>query len=122
VGLAVAVGTAAATLVGTREPLVCEAKLRCIKVGMSRAEVEAVLGKPESVIAVFRKDTRLQPPTAYIYRDDSLLRRNRDQLAVGFNENRLVDSCRISRYGPDERSLWKRVRDRFAELRDAAGW
>lgn len=125
--LALAVGIA--VLLTTREPVVCEAHLRRIRLGMTKAEVEAVLGKPQQELfplLISGPATKLYSPDdapsgATFYWDDGLLRRNQDILVVSFN-NGVVDDCGISARPPDDRSLWQRVRDRAAELRAVVGW
>jgi hypothetical protein len=125
--LALAGGYAA--LVGTREPLVSEASLRRVKVGMTLAEVQTVLGEPRPKLAVrcMPGSTRVLDweskestwNTAF-YWDESLLRQRDDALVVSF-ENGIVDGCWIAPGPPDVRSLWQRLRERCAAFQSSLG-
>jgi hypothetical protein len=121
-------------LVSTCQSFVFEARLRRIKVGMSTAEVEAILGRPQpdspdflspfELISCFPSDPFTENSKAGIvfYWDNSLLRRRLDCLWVHFDYDGVVDDYRVFLKGPDDRTLWRRLRDRFDELRAWHGW
>jgi hypothetical protein len=131
-GLAVAAVVAA--VLCSRPPLVSEANLSRIQVGMSKAEVEAILGKPQMELfsqftsgparTLYSGDILLSRDSvsgAVLYEEDRLLRPRQDILVVSFH-NGVVDKCWITFGPPDERDLWQRLRDRFGEVRASLGW
>jgi SmpA / OmlA family len=122
----------AASLLGTRKPLVSEANLSRINVGMSRAEVEAILGKPPAeppdcafpleVLPYLRTNDGMTFSTAgtTFYCEKRLLSRLPDVLVVSFDDDSKVDNSGIVL--GDKPSLWERLCDRVAELRASVGW
>jgi SmpA / OmlA family len=124
--LSVGVGVAVAAGYPTREPLVSEANLSRIKRGMTRAEVQAILGKPQ---LEFPRTIPSLPPSfvisesmlgASFYRDTGLFCPSSNALVVRFDDNGVVEECCIRPVLPDDRSLRERLRDRVAELRAAS--
>src|ERR1700758_2600188 len=79
VGLGLALAISA--VLCSREPLVSEANLQRIKVGMTRAEVIAILGKPTMAISSLSGAPGITAsgPEALTYCDSSLLRQNLDE-------------------------------------------
>ena len=111
--LCVATATAVSVVLCSRPPFPSDGNLNRIKVGMSRHEVEAILGKPQGLFT-----GRIGGPRTELFWDRSLLRRRKDALVVLFDDG-LVRDCSIMLGSPDDRSLWQRLRDR---LRSSFGW
>jgi hypothetical protein len=118
----------------SRAPLVSETNLQRIKVGMTRAEVEAVLGEPPAVPTDCQFPVEVLPyirPTNGIlirnsaaetafYCKKRLLSRLPDVLVVSYDDDGKVDNSGIVL--GDKTSLWERLCDRVAELRASHGW
>lgn len=121
--LCLAAGLAAFLVLCSRPPLVSEANLRRIEVGMSKSEVEAILGKPTFAFGLYCIPVgTASGPEALTYCDNSLFRQSFDEFIVYLDEDGLVAGCHVNRGGPDKRSLSDRLRDRVAELRASVGW
>jgi outer membrane protein assembly factor BamE (lipoprotein component of BamABCDE complex) len=105
------VGVAVAAGYPTREPVVSQANLSRIKRGMTRSEVEAILGKAAANVSMpSHPGARLVIAS---YGGDG---RSSDALVVQFDDNGVVEMSWIEPCRPDDRSLWERLRDRVAEL------
>jgi hypothetical protein len=95
---------------------VTEANFAKIREGMTRQEVEAILGKPLSMELPYPNDHRPARVGITYNRDQGFWRTSLDQFVIDIERKRgTVCRTYIFEGGPDKRGVWQRIEDEFRE-------
>jgi SmpA / OmlA family len=111
-------GLVAAVLLFPHRRVVTQEYLERVNPGMTREQVEALLGKPFEVVSAARPNG----PPSLVYCDETFWAGSKDVLIVNFNENGRAAGREILWARPDPRSLSEKLRDQMYYLRMKLGW